>query len=139
MKKIVALLLVLVLAVTLISCKSDKNETEDENMNTFTYSDIKPEEAKRMLETEENVVLLDVRTPSEYTQSHIPNSVLIPLDTLQKKAVEQLPDKDSVILVYCRSGNRSRTASKILSILGYKNVRNLGGIIDWPYETQSGN
>ena len=103
-----------------------------------TYKNISPEDAKRRLDTEEGVVLLDVRTVEEYTEKHIPESILIPVDILENEAHSKLLDTDAHIFVYCRSGNRSVTASKILVKLGYKNVYNLGGIIDWPYGIEVG-
>lgn len=97
---------------------------------------VTPEDAKQWLKDREGIVLLDVRTPQEYALQHIPGSVLLPLDELEAKAAEVLPDHDATILVYCRSGNRSTTAGKILIAKGYTQVYNLGGIINWPYETQ---
>jgi phage shock protein E len=91
-----------------------------------------------MLDSNKDVILLDVRTLAEYEEKHIPNSTLLPLSELMDKATLVIKDKDMPILVYCRSGNRSVTASLALIELGYKNVYNLGGIIDWPYETTSG-
>ena len=95
---------------------------------------ISPEEAQKRLKSGEDVILLDVRTPGEYAENHIPGSVLIPVDELEKCAETELPDKSKVLFVYCRSGNRSTAASNILTELGYKKVYNLGGIIDWPYK-----
>lgn len=109
------------------------------NTDTLTYQNITPTDAKDRLNSEEDIILLDVRTVEEYVENHIPNSVLIPVDVLQTEAPNQLINKDSTIFVYCRSGNRSVTASKILVNLGYTDVYNLGGIIDWPYETESSN
>jgi len=106
----------------------------DEMEEKTGYLDISPETAKERLDSDEEVILLDVRTQEEYKDSHIPDSVLIPLDTLESEAPELLTDKDIPIFVYCRSGNRSVAASEILVELGYTNVYNLGGINDWPYE-----
>lgn len=97
-----------------------------------------PEEAKKRLESAKGIVLLDVRTKEEYSEKHIPKSTLIPLNILREQAPKKLPNKDAEILVYCRSGNRSASAIRILSKLGYSNVKNMGGIIHWPYETVSG-
>ena len=97
---------------------------------------ISPEEARARLENEEGVILLDVRTPEEYTEIRIPGSLLIPLQTLEKEAPVQLPDQDAPIFMYCRSGRRSLDAARILVELGYTQVYDLGGIIDWPYETE---
>lgn len=98
------------------------------------FSNITPEEAKKRLDSEKGIILLDVRTKEEYDAGHIKNSILIPVDVLKDQAEEKLKDKEAVIFVYCRSGNRSTAASQILADLGYKKVYNLGGIINWPYE-----
>lgn len=96
-------------------------------------------DAKKRLETEKNIVLLDVRSRDEYIQKHIPNSMLIPVDVLAQDAQKKLPDKNAEIFVYCASGSRSSMAVKTLIKLGYTRVYNLGGIFRWPYETVSGN
>ncbi len=108
----------------------------DEMAGKAGYSDISPDTAKERLDSDEEVILLDVRTKEEYDTVHIKNSVLIPLDELEAIAPEVIKDKATPIFVYCRSGNRSITASEILVKLGYTNVYNLGGINDWPYEVE---
>lgn len=85
-----------------------------------------------------NVILLDVRTPKEYEYKRINGSVSLPLDTLVKEIGKVVPDKESEIIVYCQSGARAQTAITMLKGLGYSNVKSLGGIINWPYETISG-
>lgn len=99
-----------------------------------SFSNISHEEAKKRLDSEKGIIILDVRTRKEYESGHIQSSVLIPVDNLKDDASEKLKDKETPIFVYCRSGNRSVTAANILVNLGYKNVYNLGGINDWPYE-----
>lgn len=99
---------------------------------------IAPAEAKKRLETEKGIIVLDVRTPEEYFEKHIPKSTLIPLNTLAKEAGSKLRDKEATIFVYCRSGNRSRAAVRILLRQGFTNVFNLGGLNRWPYKTVSG-
>lgn len=98
------------------------------------YKKITAEEAKEMMDTQE-VIILDVRTQAEYDEGHIEGALLIPNTELEDKAETLLPDKDKTILVYCRSGNRSETASRLLVDMGYSAVYDFGGIIDWPYET----
>ena len=83
-------------------------------------------------------VLLDVRTPEEYRSGHIPGAIVVPNETIGTEEIAQLPDKDQLIMVYCRSGNRSKQASDKLVKLGYTNIVEFGGIIDWPGETVSG-
>lgn len=97
---------------------------------------ISPQEAKEMLEKDENIILLDVRTSKEHDEKHIPNSKNLPIDDLVEKAPEFLPNKDATIIVYCKIGKRSKKATRILCKMGYKNVYNLGGIEDWPYDTE---
>ncbi len=77
--------------------------------------------------------LVDVRTPQEYAQGHIPGAVSLPLDRLSVMAQKKLPDKDKPVIVYCLSGGRSAQAAMILTQMGYKDIRNLGGITGWPY------
>jgi len=103
---------------------------------TISFQSITPEEAMQRLDSEEEIVLLDVRTPEEYAEGHIPGSQLIPLQTLEEEAPNQLTDKDAPIFVYCRSGNRSLEAAEILVEQGYTQVYDLGGIINWPYEVE---
>lgn len=97
------------------------------------YQKISQQEAKDKM-AQDDVVILDVRTAAEYQTGHIPNAVLLPVDTVKTQAESMLPDKEQTLLVYCRSGNRSATASKYLIALGYQNVFDFGGINTWPYE-----
>lgn len=101
-----------------------------------SYEQITQEEAKQIMDNTNGYILLDTRTREEYDQSHIPGALLIPHTEIAQRAEEALPDKDQVILVYCRSGNRSKQASAALAELGYTNVKEFGGIIDWPYEVE---
>ncbi|KJS84359.1 MAG: hypothetical protein JM58_10970 [Peptococcaceae bacterium BICA1-8] len=98
---------------------------------------IKPQMAYEQLQKEKDIILLDVRTTEEYNEKHIPGSLLIPVEVLKEDVEEKIKDKESKIFVYCRTGNRSATAAKILVELGYTNVFNMGGIMDWKYETES--
>jgi len=101
------------------------------------YRKITAEEAKQMMD-EGDVVVADVRTESEFLEKRIAGAVLIPNETIGDTMPEQLPDIDAVILIYCRSGNRSRQAAEKLIAMGYTNIYDFGGIIDWPYDTVSG-
>lgn len=98
-----------------------------------SYQTINAEEAKKIMESQ-NVVVIDVREQDEYNMGHIPGSILIPLRTIDQNN-KQLPLKDQTLLIYCRSGNRSKKAAKKFVSLGYEKVYDFGGIIDWPYET----
>ena len=97
---------------------------------------ITAEEARQIMDSEEGYVILDVRTQEEYDQGHIPGAILIPNTEIEARAEQELPDKDQLILVYCRSGRRSKLAADILVSLGYTDIREFGGIIDWPYEVE---
>lgn len=97
---------------------------------------ITAQEAKTIMDTKTGYVILDVRTQEEYAQQHIPGAILIPDYALRDRAESELPDKDQLILVYCRSGRRSKAASQMLLELGYTHIREFGGIIDWPFETE---
>ena len=97
------------------------------------YHTIDAEAAKEMMDTKD-VLILDVRTESEYDSGHIEGAINLPLDQIEDLYLEVIGDKNTVLLVYCRSGNRSQTASEKLSKLGYKEVYNFGGINNWPYE-----
>lgn len=100
------------------------------------YKQITPEQAKKIMDSGEEHIVLDTREKHEYDAGHIPGAILIPYTEIENKADEMLPDKDATILVYCRSGRRSKIASESLAGLGYTNVKEFGGIIDWPYEIE---
>ncbi|EDM97649.1 rhodanese-like protein [Pseudoflavonifractor capillosus ATCC 29799] len=101
-----------------------------------TYQQITQEKAKEMMDTQA-VIVLDVREQDEYDSGHIPGAVLLPVGTIDEDtAAEVIPEKDSTVLVYCRSGNRSKRASSALAKLGYTNIYEFGGINTWPYETE---
>ncbi len=103
--------------------------------NTNMYTEISPENAKVMLEDISTyIVLVDVRRQEEYDLGHIKNAVLIPLDNIRELAPELLPDLSQEIMLYCRSGVRSKAAAEILYNLGYTHLYDLGGILNWPYE-----
>ena len=106
--------------------------------DTTGYLQISTEEAKSLMESEENYIILDVRTKEEYEEKHIPGAILVPNETIGEDEIPQLPDKDQMILVYCRSGNRSKQAAEKLVALGYTNVVEFGGINDWTGEVVSG-
>ena len=128
------MLLILLLPVLLLTgCAAASNPTE-----ANTYRQITLTEAVKRMEKEANYVLIDVRTEQEFAAGHIPNAILVPNETIGMQEIPLLPDKDQLIMVYCRSGNRSKQASDKLVKLGYTNIVEFGGIIDWPGETVSG-
>lgn len=125
MKRIIPLFLMVML---LTGCGADASEA--------SYRQVSMEEATAMMEEEENYQIVDVRTQEEYDQAHIPGAVCIPNESIGTEEIAALPDKDQLLLVYCRSGNRSRQASQKLAELGYTNVVEFGGIQDWTGETE---
>ena len=100
-----------------------------------SYDQISGAEAKALMDSESGYIIIDARTQEEYDQGHIPGAILIPEYEIADRAEKELPDKDQLILVYCRSGRRSKIAAEELVKLGYTNVKEFGGIIDWEYET----
>lgn len=112
------------------------NTNSDSGSNSNSYQQVDAEAAKELMDTEDDYVILDARTQTEYDEGHIPGAILIPHDTVTTAAENALPDKDQLILVYCRSGNRSKEASQALVDLGYTNVVEFGGINSWPYEVE---
>ena len=99
-----------------------------------SYEQISGAEAKALMDSESGYIIIDARTQSEYDEGHIPGAILIPEYEIADRAEKELPDKDQLILVYCRSGRRSKIAAEELVKLGYTNVKEFGGIIDWEYE-----
>ena len=103
-----------------------------------SYRQISMDAAIGMMESEQDYILLDVRTPEEFRERRIPGSINIPNETIGTAEIPELPDKGQLILIYCRSGNRSKQASEKLVSLGYTNIVEFGGINDWPGDTISG-
>lgn len=121
-------------AIMLTSCGNNNTDEVQTNMNN-TYEQISGEQAKALMDSEKDYVIIDARTQEEFDGGHISGAVLIPEYEIAQRAENELPDKDQLILVYCRSGRRSKIASQALVDLGYTNVKEFGGIIDWEYET----
>ncbi len=131
------ILIALVLLITSCVPAAGPVETVTEEPVMAEYSKINAAEAKKMIDSED-VIILDVRTIEEYEEIRIEGALLIPEHQIRSLAPEQLPDKEAIILVYCRSGRRSEIASRELIDMGYRHVYDFGGIIDWSYETVSG-
>ena len=125
------LTVLLVAAMMLTACGQ-----EQENNKEAVYMNITAQEAKEIMDQEQGYVILDVREQDEYDAGHIPGAILIPYTQIEDKADEMLPDKGQLVLVYCRSGRRSKIAAEALVELGYTNIKEFGGIIDWPYEVE---
>ena len=128
MKKLIPILLS---ALMLTGCAGAGNQPN-------SYRQISMDEAVAMMEQECGYIILDVRTPEEFAEKHIPNAINVPNETIGADEISQLPDKDQLIMVYCRSGRRSKEAAGKLTKLGYTNIVEFGGIIDWKGETVRG-
>ena len=127
MKKILPIFLA---ALFLVGCAAPAEE--------ITYRQVNMDEAITMMEEGSGYIILDVRTPEEFAEKHIPGAINVANETIGTDEIPELPDKDQLILVYCRSGNRSKQASEKLAALGYTNIVEFGGINDWPGETVTG-
>ena len=124
-KRFLLMLLTLALPLGCVGCSDG---------GSATYEQISGAEAKALMDSESGYIIIDARTQSEYDEGHIPGAILIPEYEIADRAENELPDKDQLILVYCRSGRRSKIAAEELVKLGYVNVKEFGGIIDWEYE-----
>ena len=124
-KRFLIMLLTLALPFGCVGCSDG---------GSATYEQISGAEAKALMDSESGYIIIDARTQEEYDQGHIPRAILIPEYEIAARAEKELPDKDQLILVYCRSGRRSKIAAEELVKLGYTNVKEFGGIIDWEYE-----
>ena len=130
------LLMLMVLIGLLCACGGEE-PTQEESV-VVTFQQISQEEARTIMATNEEAVILDVRTQEEYDSGHIVGAVLLPVDEITEETAQAvIPAQDTQVLVYCRSGNRSVTASKKLAQLGYTEVYEFGGINTWPYETET--
>ena len=138
-KKIILLALAIITVATVFAgCtqKTNTEQTEATQVNIGTYYQIPQDEAKRIMDEESDYIIVDAREQSEYDEGHIKGAIVIPYTEIEQKAEELLPNKTQLILVYCRSGRRSKIAAQSLANMGYKNVKEFGGIIDWQYEIE---
>ena len=143
--RLFSLLLASVLLVSFGGCKAKEEAplstepptTKTTEMINMTYEQISQDEAKRIMDTESDYIIIDARTQEEFDEGHIENAILIPEYEIQEKAPELIPDKNALILVYCRSGRRSKEAAEKLVALGYTNIVEFGGILDWNGEIVS--
>lgn len=135
MKLLRAVMIIIICGfLVFIGCANEDNNISKET--NIEYREITPEEVKEKEKNNEEFIILDVRTDEEYKEGHIKGSIHIPVAELEERAIKELKDKNEQIFIYCRTGNRSETASKMLIKLKYKNVYDLGGIYSWPYETE---
>ncbi|WP_312092802.1 rhodanese-like domain-containing protein [Aminipila sp.] len=153
-KKLAAVIVLIIISALNAGCKNDNEVLENmefketcgneyqaastgKTEETKGYSTISAEDAKTIMDENPHAIILDVRTKEEYDKKHIPDSILIPNENISEDTVSELDlPSDSVILIYCRSGNRSKQAASKLAELGYSNIFDFGGIKDWPYETE---
>ena len=137
MRKVIALMAVLLFVLCGCSTWTSEADTQETVTAAASYKQITAQEAKAMMDEQPDILILDVREQSEYDSGHIPGAVLFPVGSISEEAAAAvIPERDTVTLVYCRSGNRSKTASKALAELGYTQIYEFGGIIDWPYEVE---
>lgn len=135
MKKLL-LISVALLIILFAACGNNNAKKDAESGEDAMYEQISPEDAKRIMDSGEEYILLDVREQNEYDEGHIKGAVLIPYTEIEDRAESELLNKNEQILVYCRSGRRSKIAAESLVRLGYTNVKEFGGIIDWRYEIE---
>ena len=128
-KGIMVAAVAVVLSVAMASCQMNSN-------TLIGYQRISAAEALVMMNSYDELIILDVRTEEEFSEGHIPGAILIPDYELSERAEAELPNKDQLILVYCRSGRRSKAAAEMLVGMGYTNVKDFGGIIDWKYDIE---
>lgn len=137
MKKLILFTLTMLMLLTACNSESAANSTLStteevtSEETTLNYQQITQDEAKQIMTDEENYIIIDVRTQSEYDEGHIPNAICVPNETIGSDDITELPDKEQLILVYCRSGRRSKEAAAKLADMGYTNIKEFGGIIDW--------
>ena len=129
---------IILLSVCLLTGCGSQSGMSAEHEETVPYQQISQDEAKRIMAEEDNIIILDVRRQDEYEAGHIPGAVCIPNESIGTDEIAELPDKDQIILVYCRSGRRSKEASEKLSEMGYRNILEFGGILDWTGDIVTG-
>ena len=122
----ILIIILLVIGVILMLSKKDKNIE-----NEMRIKHVSMDEIVQIMNKNTDYIILDVRTIAEYNEGHIPNAICIPNETIGNNTISELPDKEQLILIYCRSGNRSKQAAEKLKKLGYTNLIEFGGIIDW--------
>ena len=142
LKRIITISIAVVITLMLGACSGDFDDTTEKDNDTnetmnkeqITYRQISMDEAVIMMQNESNYIILDVRRPDEFAAGHIPNAINVANESIGTAEIPELPDKDQLIMVYCRSGRRSKEASEKLVKLGYTNIVEFGGILDWTGE-----
>lgn len=133
-KRIIASIFAIITMASLITgCAAKNQKTQETTAMTGTYQQITQDEAKRIMDTRDDYIIVDARDQYEYDEGHIKDAIVIPYTDIEDLAEQKLPNKEQLILVYCRSGRRSKIAAQSLADMGYTNVKEFGGIIDWQY------
>ena len=127
---ILAIVLIVIIVIVLLNIRGENMEKE------ATFKSVSMDEIVQIMNENDDYVILDVRTEEEFKEGHIPNAICIPNETINNDVINELPDKDQLILIYCRSGNRSKQAANKLQKLGYTNLIEFGGFIDWEGEIE---
>ena len=145
MKKLITIFMAIAITVAPAACATPRNgqpspalsppATEGAAAESAGYKTISPEDVKKLMDSGGDIIIADVRTAEEFSVGHLTGAVNIPVETISDEKPEELPDLNAMIIIYCRTGNRTRTAYEKLAALGYTNVNDMGGIVDWPYET----
>ncbi len=135
MKKLLVLALVLLLPISAAGCAAGKSQPSATATNKPEYKKILPMDVEKMMDGGDDILIVDVRTAEEFSSGHLKGALNIPVETISDEKPAELPDLDAMIIIYCRTGNRTRTAYEKLAALGYTNVYDMGGIVDWPGET----
>lgn len=128
--------MIIIVAFAFLGCSNNDtaSKTEEAQMSNASYEQISQDEAKKIMDSEADCVIIDAREEYEYDEGHINGAIVIPYTEIEARAGDLIPDREQLILVYCRSGRRSKIAAQSLADMGYTNVKEFGGIIDWQYE-----
>ncbi|MGN0531809.1 MAG: rhodanese-like domain-containing protein [Eubacterium sp.] len=136
-KRIIASIFAIITMASLITgCAAKNQKTQETTAMTGTYQQISQDEAKKIMDARDDYIIVDARDQYEYDEGHIKDAIVIPYTEIEAQAKQKLPNKEQLILVYCRSGRRSKIAARSLADMGYTNVKEFGGIIDWQYEIE---
>ena len=134
MKKIIYIILIILIIVGGVILLMNKKDNKTDNKNESAIKYVSMDDIINIMNENEGYIILDVRTVEEYNDGHIPNAICIPNETISEDVINKLPNKEQLLLIYCRSGNRSKQAANKLQELGYTKLVEFGGIIDWKGE-----
>ena len=131
MKKVIYIIVLIIIIVGGFTLVIENKENSIDNKEESVIKYVSMDEIVQIMNENSNYIILDVRSMQEYNEGHIPNAICIPNETISEDIINKLPNKEQLILIYCRSGNRSKQAAQKLKNLGYTNLIEFGGIIDW--------